>query len=491
VTSVQLPRIERTDIDGIPVLWSPAPGPVTASLSFRVGRADERPAEAGITHVVEHLAMGPLGQPRYDHNAFVEGIRTVFFATGTDADHVAFFATTGAALLDLPIAELERERAVLKRESASRGYSAAEAHRHFRFGIDGHGMVAQPEFGLGSVSGERVQGWARERFTRSNAMAFLTGPPPPGLRFVAPDGGRFPAPAPVTAPEVTLPAHIPEGGGGVALGFIVARQLGAGSWLAIYHRRLRQRLRLERGLVYDLQAEYDPLDGDWASALIGGECADDAAQEVSDVAIAELERMAAGEVSQAELDEETADYTRMLGDPTATGGLLDAMVTDELLGMRQRGPEERYEEQRSTTIADVAARAAEARRSLLLLAAIDHHPDDVQAYPTSSSTSVSGREVKPLLSVLGIGPKQRLVIGPDGVTIRAKDGSLATVRYADCVVLERPDDDNVVLWGRDGARVWVPGPFWRGGEAVLAEIMAAVPSDRVIRERLSHDFLDD
>jgi hypothetical protein len=159
--------------------------------------------------------------------------------------------------------------------------------------------------------------------------------------------------------------------------------------------------------------------------------------------------------------------------------------------MRQRGPEERYEEQRSTTIADVAARAAEARRSLLLLAAIDHHPDDVQAYPTSSSTSVSGREVKPLLSVLGIGPKQRLVIGPDGVTIRAKDGSLATVRYADCVVLERPDDDNVVLWGRDGARVWVPGPFWRGGEAVLAEIMAAVPSDRVIRERLSHDFLDD
>ena len=33
----------------------------------------------------------PLGQPRYDHNAFVEPVRTVFHATGTERDLVGFF----------------------------------------------------------------------------------------------------------------------------------------------------------------------------------------------------------------------------------------------------------------------------------------------------------------------------------------------------------------------------------------------------------------
>ena len=109
----------------------------------------------------------------------------------------------------------------------------------------------------------------------------------------------------------------------------------------------------------------------------------------------------------------------------------------------------------------------------------------------TSSEIVGGREVKPLLSLFGFGPKHRLIIGPEGVSVRHKDGSVATVRYADCVILERPNDEDVVLWGRDGSRLWVPSAFWRGGEAVVAEIVAAVPGDIIIRDRFSDDYYAD
>ncbi|MFL5708312.1 MAG: hypothetical protein ACJ77Y_04875 [Chloroflexota bacterium] len=83
-----------------------------------------------------------------------------------------------------------------------------------------------------------------------------------------------------------------------------------------------------------------------------------------------------------------------------------------------------------------------------------------------------------------------MTIGPDGVSLVAKDGSIATVRYEDCVVLERPTDDELVMWGRDLSRVYVPATFWRGGQQILAEIEAALPPEIVIHERYSHDYLE-
>ena len=67
---------------------------------------------------------------------------------------------------------------------------------------------------------------------------------------------------------------------------------------------------------------------------------------------------------------------------------------------------------------------------------------------------------------------------------------MATVRYEDCVVLERPKDDELVMWGRDLSRVYVPAAFWRGGEQVFAEIEAAVPPEIIVRDTFSHDYIE-
>jgi zinc protease len=490
MAAIALPRIERTNIDGVPVLWSEAPGLVTTALQFRVGRADERASEAGITHVVEHLAMVPLGQPRYDHNAFVEPVRTVFFATGTERDLVGFFETVGTTLQALPLDRLDMERAILKRESEGRGSSIVEAHRHYRFGLTAHGLAAQPEFGLGTVSAERISAWAGTAFGARNAGAWMTAPPPAGLRFPLVEGGRVEPQPPEPHREIPWPAHLAPDVPGVGLGFLLPRTRGAGTFVSILHRRLRQRLRLDRGLVYDVVADYEPLDSAFAVAVAGAECGPEHTQQVADLVIGELDALARGEATAEELAEELADLERDLADPLAVAGLLDMMVRDELLGMPERSPADRHEEQRATSPEDIAARASEARASALLLADIDPRPLGFSAYPLTSDRPVAGREVKPFLSVLGLGPKIRLFIGPDGVSLRAKDGTVATVLYADCVVLERPADDELVMWGREGARVYVPEAFWRSGDQVIAEIEAALPSDIVIRDKVSDDLID-
>lgn len=485
-----MPNIVRTEVDGVPTLWSPAPGPLTAALVFRIGRADERPADGGITHLVEHLAMAPLGQPRYDHNAFVEGNRTAFFASGTPDEVTGFLDVVTRALHELPLDRLTMEREVLRREGDSREGSIVDTHRHIRFGLAGHGLIGEPEFGLMTLEASRIDGWSKFGFTRGNAALWVTGEPPTSLRLHLADGDRRAPPAPTRIADVVLPSHLGGGVPGVGFGFLPPRRLGAGTFMSILHRRLRQRLRMEQGLVYEVMTSYEPLDADWAVALVGTDCAPDQVDTVSDVAFVELEALVRGEATDEELADELAHLERGLNDPTAVGGLLDMMVSDELLGMPARSPEERHEEQARTSAADVGERATEARSSTILMADTDRHPEDFTPYPTSSSHAVSGREVKPLLSVLGLGRRQRLTIGDDGVTLRASDGVLTTIRYADCVLLERPAEDEIVLWDSDGDRIYIPGIFWRGGAAVLAEIMAALPDDIVIEDKISVDLID-
>lgn len=486
----QMPHIVRTDVDGVPTIWSPAPGPLTAGLVVRVGRADERPADGGITHLVEHLAMAPLGQPRYDHNAFVDGNRTVFFASGTRDEISGFLGVVTQALRELPLDRLTMEREVLRREGDGREGSIVDTHRHIRFGLAGHGLLGEPEFGLMSLEASRIDAWSRSWFTLGNAALWMTGEPPPSLRLHLADGDRRAPPALTHIADVVLPSHLGGGVPGFGFGFLPPRRIGAGTFMSILHRRLRQRLRMEQGLVYKVMASYEPLDAEWAVSLVGTDCAPDRVNTVSDVAFVELEALVRGEATEVELMDELAHLERGLNDPTAVGGLLELMVTDELLGMPARSPEERHQEQARTSAADVGERATEARTSTILMADTDRLPEDFTPYPLASSYAVSGREVRPLLSVLGFGRRQRLTIGPDGVSLRASDGVLTTIRYADCVLLERPAADEMVLWDSDGDRIYIPGIFWRGGAAVLAEIAAALPDDIVIEEKISLDLFD-
>src|SRR6266481_5190313 len=55
------PVPKRWNLGGIPVFQAEVPGRVRAALEFRVGTADEPLHMAGVTHLIEHLALHGLG----------------------------------------------------------------------------------------------------------------------------------------------------------------------------------------------------------------------------------------------------------------------------------------------------------------------------------------------------------------------------------------------------------------------------------------------
>ncbi|WP_460369330.1 hypothetical protein, partial [Actinocorallia lasiicapitis] len=94
--------------------------------------------------------------------------------------------------------------------------------------------------------------------------------------------------------------------------------------------------------------------------------------------------------------------------------------------------------------------------------------------PGDSLHGVAGRTLHPVSGTA------HLVHGPSGVTV-VNHATLATVRYAECRALSAWPDGTRRLIGRDGIVVHVDPAHWRDPGALIAEIDAAVPADRVIR----------
>jgi hypothetical protein len=149
-------EFERSRVDGVPVFWTESGDEMLAGLVFRVGRADESLARGGITHLVEHLALYPLG---------VDGE-----AGGRRP------GMTGPLFIE-------------------------------RYGADTYGLPSYPEYGINAVQAPGLKAWADRYFTRGNAALWVAGGPPPGgLVLDLPDGPAVPAPQPGGKPPPT-PAH--------------------------------------------------------------------------------------------------------------------------------------------------------------------------------------------------------------------------------------------------------------------------------------------
>jgi zinc protease len=85
---------QRWNLGGVPVFQAEVPGRVRALLMFRVGMVDEPLHMAGVTHLIEHLALSGLGEQPYEYNGSVDQTHTTFVVSGT-ADQVVDFLPPG------------------------------------------------------------------------------------------------------------------------------------------------------------------------------------------------------------------------------------------------------------------------------------------------------------------------------------------------------------------------------------------------------------
>lgn len=468
--------MHQLDVDGLTVLWADAPGPFTATLVLAVGRRDETLVTGDITHLVEHLALAPLGRRPFETNGHVELAFTSFTATGPRDDVLEHLRRVGVSLGSLAVERLPVEVSVLRTESGSVTTPHVSRALGHRYGARGLGLAAFSEPALETLDGATVLAWARRYFVRENAVLWLSGPPPAGFDIPLPHGTRN-----VRAPVERVVAPYPavsdcgEAGATVSLECEESEALLAGLRIAL--ARVYEDLRLTRGIVYSPDLDFVWLEGTRFLAVLHADARPTRTAEAAAELVRVLRALASGGPTPEELATDLAAIRTALADERFVLGELEGVARDVLAGVEPRSARERLTELERVTPADVRAALTAALGTLLLVVpeGVDAEAAGLPVDDGRRGQVVTGRVHRRRWR--SDAPKgSRLVVGDAGLTMELA-GETRTVRYADVVAADVVNDGLVVLLGADGTTVPLERSDWRMDPATFARVLASVPAD--------------
>ena len=469
----------RTLVDGVPTFFVDVDVPFTATLAFRVGRADERLPNAGLTHLLEHIAM-PIDEIRgVEADASVGMTWTLFWAQGPPDSVAEHMNAVARNLVSLPLERLETELSILLTEASGRGGpDGLRVAYQLRFGARGYGLVGHDEPGLHNLTADDVSAWSASCFTRGNAALWVTRPPTGlGLHLPLPDGDRRQAVPPEPIDYLPFPCAYQGGTDGVVLTMIA--QSSADVWLAlaVASRRLRRSLRYEAGLSYSVAIDYETLTADTRHVGIAADALPENVTAVRDRLIAVLGELAVDGPKDEELSREREQVARELTDPHSAPMQLFSAGTTELLGAPEQTPADLLDELEQATPASVAAALATALDSALLLTQGEEDPPEgFEPYPVKSPRPIDGRRHRLHGRRLRRSPgSPTLVAAREGVALETPYFR-AAVPFDECEVVLR-EGRNRRLWSSDGFMIDVVAAEWRGGEDIVALIDNHVPSE--------------
>jgi zinc protease len=393
---------------------------------------------------------------------------------------VAFVHAVVSGLAEPPMERLVLERRILREEREQRGPSLGAAIRWYRFGYDGHGRGLGPgddELGIDWLGAEPVLTWIAERYTRQNAVLWLSGPPPADLRLPLPDGRRYPVAAPTAVPGQVFPAHMRWEGPAATVGLIGPRTPAMNIVGGIAHRRMRQQLRFDHGLVYDVETEYQPLDADTAHVMYGAECPPERVGRVLAVLIDVLDELARNGPTPAELHAENRSFCRQFEERDGRLGLLDAVAEDKLWDGPVQTAQELLDARIAVDPGSAAAALDTALRTMLVLADADPPSGRFAEIPAWSAHRVDGREHGPAGFFLpGRKPKDRVRASSDGISVVFSPAEVMTARYRDCVASVHVTPSVRHLLTRDGVLLPLDADMWKDGQRLIDEIDASIPA---------------
>ncbi|MEH1011814.1 insulinase family protein [Micromonospora sp. CPCC 206060] len=465
--------IEQLDVDGVPTLLAKTGGPMHAGLAFRVGTADETLARSGITHLLEHLALAPVGLADYHFNGATGSTVTSFHMQGSENDIASFLTAVCESLHNLPAQRLEVEKEILRTEWGSRAPGPMDTMPLWRHGARDHGLASYPEFGLSMIGEDDLRAWAARFFTRDNAVLWIAGDRvPAGLRLALPSGTRQPVPAASSAlPQA--PAYFVHGSRAVALDAVVRRRTAASVFAGVLERELFRSLRQEGGLSYTATAGYGPR-GDGYAHLRG---LADALPEKQDAVLGGfvdvLAKLAVGRIDRADLDSVVGKVQDSLGTAEVHAARLPSYAVNLLTGQPNLEIDGYRAELAAVTVDDLHGVATEMMGSALLMVPEGCRADwaGFTEAPTCSTGVVDGT---PYLARDGEG---QLQVGVDGVSYLGPGGPL-TVRYADCAALLCWPDGARQLIGADAISLRIEPTLFHLHPATLPMLDSQVPVDR-------------
>lgn len=449
---------------------------------FRAGRVDEPLASGGINHLLEHLALFPLGQQSFQYNGVVDWIRTVFAAAGSPDEVGTFLARTVASIAAPPEDRFDAEAHVLRDEASRRSSGLAEHHAQLRFGAVGPGVTDFPEFGLYRLTPPDLRAWGRARFTADNAALVWIGPKPPTLDWRLPRGSRM---LPTTPPELVTGPVFAAGPENVVSVSLMAPRTSAGAMaVRILTRRLQQSLRYERGISYEVNNSYLPLSKDSALAVVSASTQRADATTVRSIVLKALADIRDLAPRQEEIDVDRDALRRSQEHPFAAQGQADWMALQSLLD----APRESFD--------DLEAEAAKvgpnhvreaidgmARRAILVQpeGLIPPAPPGYEPYPDKLTGQAAGTIYRSVADS-GIGRRRpRLVVGVSAAGFLGPAGVNAAFPFADTQALVVRADSAAVLVQANGNQLTVDPRVWRRADEAIQGLLTGVPADRVVR----------
>jgi zinc protease len=467
--------LQQTDVDGVPTLVAATPGPTVAGLVFRVGRADETLARSGLTHLLEHLALYPLGLTDYHYNGSTGPVATSFHTTGSSEDVSTFLTRVCDSLAALPMARLQAEKSIVRTEWSSRTNSVYTDLPLWRYGARNYGLVSYSEPGVSMIEAEELDHWRRTWFTRENAVLWIAGQIPAGLRLRLPSGQRHSVPVPTSALPST-PAFFSSDRNVVAMDAVVRRRPAVSVFAQVLERSLYRDLRQEGSYSYAAAAATEPRGDGWTTLTAGADALPESLDATLGGFIDVLARLRAGRID----GDDIAAYLAKLHDralhPDAEAGLLADSAFDLLTGTPVRDLERRIADLESVTTADVHAVAGETWDAALLMVPAGRTADwaGFTAAPTHSAGTVTGPKIASRQS-----DRLSLYIASDGV-MHTLDDESATVKFDQVAAMMSWADGARRLVGDDAISVHIEPTMWELPPQMIAQIDASVPPDRVI-----------
>ena len=431
---------------------------------------------AGITHLIEHLALSGLGTQTYDYNGFVDYAHCAFLISGT-ADQVKdFFAHVCGALRALPRDRVATERRVIETEAAGHHQTSFRNSLSYRFGASGFGTADYRQIGMLWLTPEAVQDWANRHFTAGNAAAWVAGPVIPGLKIDLPPGPRLPPPV-LTPKEIRLPCVVEDRSVGATVSMISERSSALSAGMAILERRAMQRIRFNEGLSYGVQAATHELDGHMVHAIASTDALAEHVSKAGSALLDVADVLSLTGPDAAELQLIASALDEAMSDPQTVVGEMEGMVRALLLGREPTSLEQRKSELAALDPTTVAAALKGALDTAIVIM-----PPGTQSprphfapYPTMSAHPLRGAET---LDVFGNG--ERIVVGPSGISLCDPDRRAFNILWQEVAVGARWDDGTRVLIGRDGTQILFQPPWWRNAQLILAAIDTNVPAERVV-----------
>ncbi|SCL17054.1 Predicted Zn-dependent peptidase [Micromonospora nigra] len=467
--------IQHLDTDGVPTLLAPTGGPMRAGLTFRVGTADETLHRAGITHLLEHLALAPLGLADYHFNGATAPVFTTFHMQGSEQDIKGFLTAVCASLSDLPTGRLEIEKEILRTEWSSRGGTPLDDIPLWRHGARNFGLSSYPEWGLARLTADDLREWAARWFTRENAVLWITGDRvPAGLRLGLPAGTRQSVPAASTALPHT-PAYFVHGSRAVVLDAVVRRRTAAGVFADVLERELFRALRQDAGLSYTTTTGYDPRGDGYATLRALADALAEKQDAVLGGFVDVLAKLRVGRIEQADLDAVVAKREDVLGTAEVDAARLPSYAFNLLTGQPNLTIDEHRAELKTVTVADLHEVAEEVCASALLMV-----PDGTRAdWAGFTAAPTHSEAVLPGTTYHERDGDGRLIVGPDGISLVSGSGPL-TVRWADCAAMLAWPDGARQLVCVDAIVLHIEPTLFDMHPRTMATIDAAVPADRQV-----------